>query len=1100
MYTYPYSVRTPASNTSVLQSAIAPMSQGITASGRPGAARIPDDAPPGESQPWIYPPSTPPWNDLTVLHRNTLPPRSHFFVYGNRDDALSRDVSRAKAQLLSGTWLFQLSKSPLEGHTDFYRETTDTLAARSLMWAAVPQTIRVPGMWQLQGYGKGPHYTNYNFPFPVDPPRVPIDDNECGRYATLFELGDQDKDHQLRLRFEGVDSAFTVWVNHREVGYSQGSRNPSEFDITPYVRCPGPNYLHVEVYQRCDGSYIEDQDQWWLSGIFRDVWLHKFPKTHFSDIKILPVLDDDYLDARLHVNLEVNSPATVAISLLDADGAEVATLPIDAERAGMLTAKLPVKNPHKWTAETPYLYQLVVSMPGCVLAERVGFRRIELIDGVFSVNGRAVKLRGVNRHEHHPDHGRAVPYDFLKADLIGMKLHNINAVRTSHYINDPRLYELADELGLWILDECDLECHGLFVVGGNGSGFASDNPDWEAAYIDRARQMVHRDFNRPSVIIWSLGNESGYGRNHAAMYRFIKAFDPSRPIHYEGDRNAQTADILSRMYHSIGDTEAYAKDRNWTKPLVLCEYAHAMGNGPGAIQEYIDLFYKYPRLMGGFVWEWANHGLRTKTKDGIPYMGYGGDFGDEPNDYNFVLDGLCRSDHSPGRGLLEYSKAIQPVQILGLEDGNKVRIVNRYDFVTLDRLTCRYMLMDAFGVNITSPATVRIPSNIEPHTEALLDIPALKPPYTGFAYLILSFELSEATGCCTAGWRVATAQIQLQSQIELQTLENYQPAPSMAIVPSDPARTPSVHLVGVLQRKTTLLIKSKHAEFWTFDLARGALVGWTRPVPDPVALKGRRNVLTEPLLFDIYRAQTDNDRGCDFGRNWRDRRLHQAKQHLIQSSWRQGADGTVEVVVKSRIAPPVLNWALEITATYHFNGSSVSIRAHAKPTGNLLPRAWGRLGLVTAVSGCELVRYLGRGPDESYRDKKLSQMVAKWEAPVDRLIKTEYEYPQEFGNRTDVQWVELLSARDNIKHNRWRLLRARYGALEGASFSVLPYSARDLDEAQHPYELHARRREDRVLHLDWMHHGLGTGSCGPETLPQYTLDASKEYDVEIVLD
>ncbi|SPQ26962.1 f8ce35bb-c9c1-444b-bd7e-833b1d90a38a [Thermothielavioides terrestris] len=956
------------------------MAQGDTAAALPQEVRSPDaPAPYRTCQDHMFPPATPDWNNLKVLHRNTLPPRAHFFLYGSRDDALSRDVSRSKSQLLSGQWLFHLSKSPLVGPTDFHQHTPSELASKH-GWAG--QTIRVPGMWQLQGYGRGPQYTNINFPFPVDPPRVPIDDNECGRYATAFTLGPQDRDHQLRLRFEGVDSAFTVWVNHREVGYSQGSRNPSEFDVTPFVRCPGVNYVHVEVYQRCDGSYIEDQDQWWLSGIFRDVWLHKFPATHFEDIHVQTVLDDDYRDATLLVEVKINSDANVTLSLLDADGSAIANQ-TRAAKKGSVRFELRVKNPHKWTAETPYLYQLVLSMPGCALAERVGFRRVELLDGVFSVNGKPVKLRGVNRHEHHPDYGRAVPYDFLKADLIQMKQHNINAIRTSHYINDPRLYELADELGLWILDECDLECHGLFVVGGNGTAFTSDNPEWEEAYLDRARQMVMRDFNRPCVILWSLGNESGYGRNHHAMYKFIKSLDKSRLIHYEGDWNAQSADILSRMYHSVGDTEAYAKDRNWDKPLVLCEYVHAMGNGPGAIKEYIDLFYRYPRLMGGFVWEWANHGLRAKTKDGREYMAYGGDFGDEPNDYNFVMDGLCLSNHTPGPGLIEYKKAIEPVQTLGVEKGDKVRIVNRYDFVTLDHLECWWSIVSD-NANIT--------------------------PYQ----------------------RVA--------------------------IPKDPGRLSAP------------------------------------------------NILSEPLLFDIYRAQTDNDRGCDFGRNWRDRRLHQAKQHLIQSSWQTHDNGVVQVTVKSRIAPPVLNWALEITATYYFLDDAVAIRAHAKPTGNLLPRAWGRLGLVTAIKGCDQVRWFGRGPGEGYRDRKLSQLVGRWELPVDELV-TDYEFPQENGNRTDVRWVEFLTSPSPAGGDKkrpapqpQRLLRARYGDFEGASFSVLPYSAADLEAAQHPYELHDRRRSDRVVHLDWMHHGLGTGSCGPETLPQYTLDAWKEYDLEVLLD
>jgi len=350
---------------------------------------------------------------------------------------------------------------------------------------------------------------------------------------------------------------------------------------------------------------LHAQDQWWLSGIFRDVWLHKFPKTHFEDIHILTLLDDDYKDATLRVEVKLSGPADVTLQLRDANGGEI----VKKTKAGKrtVTFDLAIISPHKWTAETPYLYNLLLEMPGCALAERVGFRRTELLDGVWCVNGSPVKLRGTNRHEHHPDSGRAVPYEFLRRDLLLMKRHNINAIRTSHYINDPRLYELADELGLWILDECDLECHGLFVVGGDGTKFASDNPDWEDAYVDRARQMVMRDFNRPSIILWSLGNESGYGKNHAAMYHFIKGIDRSRLIHYEGDWAAQTADIFSKMYHSHAGVEWDAKQRDWDKPLVLCEYIHAMGNGPGAIKEYIDLFYKYPRLMGGFVWEWANH-------------------------------------------------------------------------------------------------------------------------------------------------------------------------------------------------------------------------------------------------------------------------------------------------------------------------------------------------------------------------------------------------------------------------------------------------------------------------------------------------------------
>ncbi|KAK4677150.1 hypothetical protein QC764_407810 [Podospora pseudoanserina] len=1026
----------------------------------------------GPNQDRKLPPSTPDWNNLRVIHRNTLPPRAHFFLYQNAWDALSRDVSLSKAQLLSGKWLFNLARSPLQGPVDFHKQSPVQLADTP-EW--VP--VAVPGMWQLQGHGKGPQYTNLNFPWPVNVPHVPIDDNECGRYVTQFSLDQHDKGHQLRLRFEGVDAAFTVWVNHQQVGYSQGSRNPSEFDITQFVRFEDINVLSVEVYQRCDGSYIEDQDQWWLSGIFRDVWLHKFPKTHFEDVQIQTELHNKYKDATLHVGVKLNSDANVTLSLLDADNVEVVRKTKAGE--GTIHFDVHVKNPHKWTAETPYLYQLVLSMPGCSLAERVGFRKVELIDGVFCVNGQPIKLRGVNRHEHHPDHGRAVPFDFLKEDLLLMKRHNINAIRTSHYINDPRLYELADELGLWILDECDLECHGLFVVGVDGNKLTSDNPDWEEAYIDRARQMVMRDFNRPSIILWSLGNESGYGRNHKAMYKFIKSLDKSRLIHYEGDWRAESADVISRMYHSIQDTEKYAKDRSWDKPVVLCEYIHAMGNGPGAIKEYIDLFYKYPRLMGGFVWEWANHGLRTKTKDGKEYMGYGGDFGDDPNDYNFVLDGLCFSNHTPTPGLIEYKKAIEPVQTLGIEKGGLVRIVNRYDFLTLDHLICHLSWVDGSGsYNL---GMVEVPKGIKPHSEGIIriELPSSTRP---LSHLTLEFRLAAPRGMWgDAGHLVATGQVAVHPPKQLQTL---------------PLKMKRIGAVKTsLINPSLLSIVGSGGISWDFDLTIGQLVSWKNPK------QSDENILAEPLGFEIYRAMTDNDRGCDFGRNWFNRRLHQAKFHLVEATWKELHEGAAtEIVVKGRMAPPVLNWALELKITYMLGGHDVAIKVEAKPTGALLPRAWGRLGLVTKLKGVESVEWFGRGPGEGYRDKKMSQLVGWWGAKVGELM-TDYEFPQETGNRTDVRWVRFRNKENkSLLSVDWQNWQAQKGGREMGDFSALRYSTRELDEAKHPFELEDKGKEgETVVHLDWWHHGLGTGSCGPETLREYTLEAGKEYEMEVLL-
>lgn len=634
------------------------------------------------------------FNNLEVLHRNTLPPRSHFFLYSSPEAAIeaaqTHDVSKSKSQLLSGTWKFFHTKSPQAGPQGFFHKDFDTSN-----W----DDIQVPGMWQLQNFGKGPQYTNVPYPFPFNPPDVPVDENECGRYVRSFVVGSEAVNHQIRLRFEGVDAAFTVWVNGVDVGYSQGSRNPSEFDITDLlVESGGTNILAVQVYQRCDGSYIEDQDQWWLSGIFRDVYLLFFPPSHFQDFGIRTEISKDDEPSLLHVDYKLSKPnVSIMYALYDVSrGSKAIACFEDVSHTSTASRTLRVpRSVRPWTAETPKLYYLVLHLveSDAYICLRIGFREVELINGVLSVNKAPIKILGVNRHEHHPKLGRAVPFEFLKRDLLLMKTNNINAIRTCHQINDPRLYDLADELGLYIMDEADLECHGcqMAVEGTNPASPLSDNPSWEAAYLDRAMQMVQRDKNHPSIICWSLGNESFYGRNHKAMYHWIKNVDSSRPIHYEGDQGAETADVFSRMYFPVDLMIAFAKEENWTKPYIMCEYAHAMGNGPGAIKEYVEAFHKYPRLIGGFVWEWANHGLETENKDGVKYMGYGGDFGDEPNDGCFVMDGLIDSNHNPTPGLVEYKKAIEPVKTLKVE-GKGVRIVNRYDFLTLDHLTCTYSI------------------------------------------------------------------------------------------------------------------------------------------------------------------------------------------------------------------------------------------------------------------------------------------------------------------------------------------------------------------------------------------------------------------------
>ncbi|RFU29341.1 hypothetical protein B7463_g7015, partial [Scytalidium lignicola] len=998
----------------------------------------------------IFPASPPDWNNLSIIHKNALPPRSSFFVYSNEKDALSRDVAKSNTLSLSGTWKFNLAKSPFEAPARFQEKEHDISK-----WA----DVKVPGLWQLQGYGKGPWYTNVNYPFSVDPPNVPFDENETGSYFRTFIVPKGFKNHQLRLRFEGVDSSFHVWVNGEEVGYSQGSRNPSEFDITNLVNFERENTIAVQVYQWCDGSYIEDQDQWWFNGIFRDVNLLAFPKIHIKDYHIQTLLDDNYEDAVLSVGVDLSAPTIVKLTLLDAQHKIVATSTSPAN-GNISRCEMKIANPHKWTAETPYLYNLAISIDGSSVAQRVGFRKTEIKDGLFLVNGKRIVFHGVNRHEHHPLHGRAVPFEFLKRDLLLMKTHNINAIRTCHQPSDPRLYDLADELGLWIIDEADLECHGFapideesldakhkslsdgekqIIVYGTASRWTTDNPDWKNAYVDRARQLVSRDKNHPCVIMWSLGNEAFYGRNIESMYDWIKAYDPTRSIHYEGDWDAKTVDVYSRMYPSVDFIIDFAtKEKTWDKPLILCEFMHAMGNGPGAIKSYIDAFYKYPRLQGGFAWEWANHGLKTEAVTGEEFYGYGGDFGDEPK---------RRKLHYGWSTLLRPHTNSRPDRV---QEGNRT-----------NHLRCEWSVVgDGFS---KAGGVVDIPAGIGPEQTTKLAISGIPKELTVEAYLQVVFTLKESTPWATAGHEVASGQVALTS------------IPTLDFLTLKTGAAPKLS-----QITPTILSISGSTSTWKFDLVAGTVISWIKA--------GTELIHTGPKL-DFFRAITDNDNrykpSCD-GYEWIRKRLHEAKSHVRCAKWTTTAH-SLDLVVESRIAPPVLEWSVDVTTTYIFSSNEVTIRVSGKPQGNNLPRTFARIGLTMslnrAISNAE---WFGRGPGESYSDKKLSQRFGTYNLPINDLF-TNYEYPQESGNRTDVRWVVFKES------NGKELLKARFGDQEECSFAALHYSTEDLDECRHPYELEKRKKEEVIVRLDWKHHGLGTGSCGPKTMEEFALK-SKPFE------
>lgn len=837
-------------------------------------------------------------------------------------------------------------------------------------------------------------------------------------------------------------------------------------------------------------SYIEDQDQWWLSGIFRDVYLIAFPSlSRIDDFYVKTELDDQYQHAVLKCSVTTagskTASKTLRLRLLKSDAKTlvVETTQEIAPSSTNTEFALDIKNPNKWTAETPYLYHLVLLLEGSqIVSHRIGFKRVEVKDGVMLFNGKAIKLFGVNRHEHDPVGGRTVSYSLMEHDIILMKQHNINALRLSHQPNDTRIYDLCDYHGLYVMDEADLECHGFdsaevlrlgdagnkmsceerkAITYGKAARWASDNPDWRESYLDRAKQMVHRDKNRACVFMWSLGNESFYGRNHVAMYEWIKEFDPSRPVHYEGDVEAKTADVFSWMYPTVQKCIDFA-ERGSEKPLILCEYGHAMGNGPGAIKEYVEVFRKYRQLQGGFIWEWANHGLLAETEDGQEYYAYGGDFGDEPNDGNFVMDGLLFSDHTPAPGLEEYKKHIQPVHVEF--EGLKAKITNCYDWQLTDHLACVWAVKSSgnliFEGGLASPvvdsgktAEVKLPFR---HTElGSREISAT-----------IYFYLKEDTTWAKAGHLVAWSEATIR------------PAPSGQIDRKPPAEG----IVKVQHRGDDrhLIVKGSKSRF-ELDMISGNL-RWASSVSGGLIQGG-------PII-NFYRAPTNNDLGpSGDAKHWREFLLHATIQSVQKVEWdHSDEEAAVICRVHTRIAPPVLDWGVSTILDYTFRDGSIELTVTGRLEGNH-PKTFARIGLTFILSPeLEDVTWYGRGPGESYKDKKDANRMGIWQGTIDEMY-TNYEFPQESGNRTDTLWAAIQCEEEYG-------LKVIFLEKPG-DFTALHYTMEDLERSRHPYEL--TKLNETILRVDCDHHGLGTGSCGPGVLPEYQLIA-KDFSFKLLLE
>jgi beta-galactosidase/beta-glucuronidase len=932
-------------------------------------------------------------------------------------------------------------------------------------------TIEVPGNWTMQGYDK-PIYTNVKMPIPPDPPHVPQDDNPTGVYRRTFDVPKTWEGRQVLACFDGVESAFYLWVNGQRVGYSQGSRLPAEFDITPYVQV-GENTMTAMVIRWSDGSYLEDQDHWWMAGIYRDVYVYAIPRVHVQDVFARAGLDDDYRDGLLDVRARIGTYGgadawdhTLEMQLYDAGGSAVLSEPvcgqveIALQQITKVDLQAPVAAPSKWSAETPYLYTLVLALKsprGDVVEAvrcRIGFRRIEIEDQEFLINGKPVLFKGVDRHDHHDRLGKTVPLEDMIAEIKLLKQFSFNAVRTSHYPNDECWYDLCDEYGIYVIDEANIECHGVY-------NRLAHEPDWTHAFVERGKRMVERDKNHPCIVMWSLGNESGYGPNHDALAGWIRGYDPTRAVHYEGAIRPDwhgghlSSDVVCPMYPQIDRIIAYAKDATDPRPLIMCEYAHSMGNSTGNLREYWDAIESYHGLQGGFIWDWIDQGLLKVDEKGEAYWAYGGDFGDTINDGNFCINGLIWPDRTPHPAMYECKKVMQPLGFKAIDlAAGTFEITNKQFFVDTSHLAGTWKL-EADGEVIQEgdlPALV-IPPGESREVALQIDRPALAPGAECF--LTISLALAHDLPWAERGHQVAWEQFEMPFQAPL------------------PERAPMSGMAQIELEEDEAQVRISGADFrLVFDKNRGQITVWTF---------GGTPLLQSGPVLNIWRAPTDND-GIKLRPDRRkllDRwtqagldRLESATQSVDVE--RLGAQ-VVRVTVRTATQAKDTTGRFEHQHVYTVYGSGdVVIENTVTASADLPPLP--RVGVsMTLPAGFERFSWFGRGPHENYVDRKAGAAVGRYGGTVDEQY-VPYIMPQENGNKTDVRWAALGNA------SGVGLLAVGTPSLE---VSVSHYTADALTKATHTCDL--VRCDEVILDLDLQQCGLGGASCGPGTLPQYLI-------------
>lgn len=977
------------------------------------------------------------YQDINAVHINCMPPRAYYIPFTKAAAAVSGNRRHSEQlNMLSGDWYFEYFNAPYEIPEEILGKE----------YRKGDKTVAVPSCWQTTGYDSH-QYTNVNYPFPFDPPYVPVD-NPVGVYTRTFEIDEKFETYRHYMNFEGVDSCFYLYINEKFVGYSQVSHAISEFDITDYVTV-GENKVQVFVFKWCDGSYFEDQDKFRLSGIFRDVYILSRPKGHIQDYFVKCDVADDYRSAVISIDITAPTVDGIKLTLTDTEGSTLQRAVTDVNGH----AQFEITNPQLWSAETPYLYSLLIEAFGEYICEKVGVKVIKVENGVMKLNGKAIKMRGVNRHDSDPEVGYAVTEDMMIKDIMLMKANNINAIRTSHYPNSPLFMNMCDFYGMYVIDEADIETHGTVQKKGGYDmsqfGYFTNDPTYEKPLLDRVKLLVERDKNRPCVVMWSMGNESGWGCNMKKATEWTKQRDPSRLTHYESALREDLTcepelDVSSRMYPQYQWCIDYCNNPENTRPLVLCEYAHVLGNSPGDFKDYWDIIYDNPKICGAFTWEWCDHGFKIGAdKDGVQY-GYGGDFGEVVNDIDFCMDGLVTPDRRITTALLDYKAVIQPVfvKLVDAKDGI-FEVKNLYDFIYLSRLNCSWeMTVDGKVTDKGEIGALPIPPQ---HTEQIRINYTL--PARGKCYINIKFTQIGDTAWADDGHEVAFAQIELPTDNTRKVVEYDNNLFSVTETESE------IKLVG-------------NAFSYVFDKIHGRF--------SQITLSGKK-LLKTPMDFNIWRPLTNNDRMQFSGawENWHYERMEHSIHSVQCRKTDKGAKITVDEAMgaASRVCPIKINAVWEVSTL-----GIISLKCDVAVDDDApwLPR----FGVRTALdSSLEFEDYFGLGPNESYIDKKNSCRYGRFIKSVHDEDNNEYATPQEMANHHDTSWMTITDS-DGIG--------LMFRSDKGFDFTALPYSIEQIDKAKHHNELH----EEDATHLcvDYMQSGVGSHACGPELREQYRLD------------